>query len=140
MSYCNLKIFYSKNKSYGSSLDKVLYKVKNIVKGSSNKGSQQDLVTQCIIYFRNRYTETQFIQFHGTKSLGKRALKDSKVKFSKGQTCSSCASRTKKINNEIMIEKSVVVLVHSMKVQQKCSSEYRLKQTTVMSSVLVLTF
>jgi hypothetical protein len=46
MRYCNLKIFDSENKSYGCSLDKV----KKSVKGSSNKGSKQGLVTQCIRY------------------------------------------------------------------------------------------
>ena len=45
MRYCSLKIFDSKNKSYSSSLDKVLYKVKKSVKGSSNKGSQWGLVS-----------------------------------------------------------------------------------------------
>ena len=50
MRYCNLKIFDSENKSYGYSLHKVPHKVKKSVKGSSNKGSQQGLVTQCIRY------------------------------------------------------------------------------------------
>jgi hypothetical protein len=50
MRYCNCKIFDSVNNSYGCSLDKVPYKVKNIVKGSSNKGGQWGLVTECIRY------------------------------------------------------------------------------------------
>lgn len=50
MRYCNLKIFDSENKNYGCSLHEVPYKVKKSVKGSSNKGSQWGLVTQCIRY------------------------------------------------------------------------------------------
>jgi hypothetical protein len=37
------------------------------------------------------------------------------VKLSKGQTYSSCASRTRKNNNEIVIEKGIVAPIHSMK-------------------------